>query len=115
MSIDHPNLSKEINDNIAKSEFLGGKDVKDIENGGVLQVQTKNTLYTIHRQDSGQLFISGGHRFPQFTPVSIHGSTFGGSMIKVGFIGIGMYLEFSIIGPGNQRMTFTTSQIKEII
>lgn len=111
---DHPNLSDDINANIAKSELLGGILSKDMEPSSRLQVHTKNTLYTILKDAEGNYFIHGG-RFSLPTPCCIAGSTWGGSMLKVGFIGVGMHLEFSIMGPGKQRMTYTTSQIKEII
>jgi len=105
----HPNLSKEINDNIAKSEIDGGAWIKDLKPGKSLKVQTKNTLYTIHNGEGG-LTIQGHPKIcPEPSPVSIHGSTWGGSMLKIGFIGRGMYMEFSTNG-----QQYVTSMVQEV-
>lgn len=108
----HPNLSAEVNRNIAQSEADGGVSLKSLAVGKALLVQTKNTLYLIEKRGEGEFLISGNQGYcPNPTKVNIHGSTWGGSMLKVGFVGIGMRLEFSILGkPG----AITTSQIESI-
>ena len=106
----HPNLSDEINDAIEESETAGGAHLDKLKVGKKLLVQTKNTVYIIDKREDG-FYISGHPRFcPEPTKCSIPGSTFGGSMIKVGFLGRGMYMEFWIEGLG----TMTTSQIQEV-
>ena len=106
----HPNLSDDINNSIIESELNGGIWLATLAPNKILHVQTQNTLYKIKR--NGELFyIQGNLKFCQnWTKTNIHGSTFGGSMLKVGFIGRGMYLEFSVDIHG----TITTSQIIEI-
>lgn len=93
----HLNLSPEINAALAQSERDGGVFTKDILPGSTVLVQTRNTLYTL--VNHGDRWIGqGGKHLPELTEVHVNGSTFGGSMIKVGFIGIGMYLELDRAG-----------------
>lgn len=107
----HPNLSDEINRNIAQSEADGGVSLKSLAVGKALLVQTKNTLYRIEKRGESEFYISGNQRFcPEPTKTSIHGSTWGGSMLKVGFVGIGMRLEFSVEG----HRAITTSVISSV-
>ncbi len=91
----HPNLSDEINRNIENSEAAGGLFVKDIPINGSAFVWTKNRRYKISKDANGLLYISGHPRYcPESTPCTINGSTWGGSMLKIGFIGRGMHMEF---------------------
>ena len=91
----HANLSDEINNNIVQSEMEGGVHLRDVPPGTVLEVQTQNRAYKILYQGWDQALISGHPVFcPDPVPVTIHGSTWGGSMLKSRFIGRGMRLEF---------------------
>ena len=90
-----PHLSDAVNHNIVQSEIEGGVHLRDVLPGTVLEVETENRAYTIQYQGLGQALISGHPVFcPEPVLVTIHGSTWGGSMIKTGFIGRGMRLEF---------------------
>jgi len=107
----HPNLSDEVNRNIVQSEIEGGVNLDDLGEGATLEVETQNRLYTIVNCGQGKALISGHAKFcPYPVLVFIHGSTWGGSMLKVRFIGRGMRLEFR--HPTYQ--TITTSRIVEI-
>ena len=91
----HANLSDAINNNIVQSEVEGGVHLRDVPPGTVLEVQTQNRAYKILYQGWDQALISGHPVFcPEPVPVTIHGSTWGGSMLKSRFIGRGMRLEF---------------------
>ena len=91
----HPNFSDEVNRNIIQSEVEGGVFLRDLPLGAVLEVQTRNHVYRIVNERDGTAWISGHPVFcPQAVLVDIHGSTWGGSMIKERFIGRGMHLEF---------------------
>ena len=107
----HPNLTPELNAAIAKSEEDGGVWLDKIDVGTTLYVQTKNTLYTIEKRKDGWYISSTSKLCPEPIKAYIAGSTFGGSVIKSGFIGIGMYLEFTLEG---QRFPVTTSCIQSI-
>jgi len=91
----HPNLSVEINRNIIQSEIEGGVYLRDLPAESKLEVETRNPFYTVIVQHDGKALISG---HPQICPdpvlVHINGSNWGGSMIKMNFIGRGMHLEF---------------------
>ena len=107
----HPNLADEINDAIVRSEIEGGVYLDSLPEGANLEVQTENRSYHIVNRGGGQALISG---HPQFCPkpvlVGIHGSTWGGSMLKVGFLGRGMRMEFGHTPYG----VIVTSRIREI-
>jgi hypothetical protein len=91
----HPNFSDEVNSNIAQSEIEGGVHLDDLSEGTVLEVETQNHKYTIVSYSRGRALIAGHPEFcPEPVAVSIEGSTWGGSMLKVRFIGRGMRLEF---------------------
>ena len=122
---DNPNLTPEINAAIHESELMGGVFIKDLPVGKTLKVRTQNTVYFIDRVAEGKegIEISGHPRYcPEPIKAYILGSTFGGSMIKVGFVGRGMYMEFLIDMPDSERRrgivdghgTIVTSQIKEV-
>jgi hypothetical protein len=101
--MNYKNLSPEINAAIAESELQGGVFIDKLPLGRSLKVQTQNTLYTIERREDG-LYMSGHYEYcPRPTKVNILGSNFGGSMLKVGFIGRGMYMEFLIDMPEEER------------
>ena len=88
-------MSDGVNSNIVHSEIEGGVHLQDLTPGTVLEVQTENRAYTILYKGWDQALISGHPVFcPQPVPVTIHGSTWGGSMIKMRYIGRGMRLEF---------------------
>lgn len=106
-----PHLDDSVNHCIVQSEIEGGVHLHNVRPGTVLEVTTQNRAYTIHYQGSGQAFISGHPVFcPEPVLVSIHGSTWGGSMLKERYIGRGMHLEF---GPP-QHQPITTSVIVDV-
>ena len=90
-----PHLSDLVNRHIIESEIEGGVHLGSVPPGTVLEVETQNRAYTIWYQGLGKALISGHPIFcPEPVPVTIHGSTWGGSMLKSRFIGRGMHLEF---------------------
>lgn len=127
--MNHPNLSAEINEAMTKSEIEGGVWVLDhpdfvlaeikaqpvLPVGSTLEVQTRNTLYTI-KKTGPKTFTFQGH--PKYCPEpvegSIAGSTFGGSMLKMGYIGRGMHLEFNLKGSVGLLVTSQILDIKEV-
>jgi len=109
----NPHLTDEVNSAIVKSEIDGGVWLKDLEPGVRLLVRTKNTTYFIEMGEERTLEIWGNQKYcPEPTKCTISGSTWGGSMIKVGFIGRGMRLEFYT---NNHPERIVTSEIQEII
>jgi len=90
-----PYFDDSVNRNIVQSQIEGGIHLNHLPPGTVLEVETQNRAYTIDYRGSGQAMISGHPIFcPKPVLVNIHGSTWGGSMLKERFIGRGMRLEF---------------------
>jgi hypothetical protein len=107
----HAGLSDEINRNIIRSEIEGGVFLDHLPEGTELEVQTQNRCYRILWRGRGQVLISGHPEFcPEPVPVKIHGSTWGGSMVRLAFIGRGMHLEFR----HPEHKTITSSRIIEV-
>ena len=108
----HANLSDEVNRNIVQSEIEGGVFLEDLLPSTVLQIRTLHHCYTAILLGNSQALISGHPEYcPRPVPVAIAGSTWGGSMLKVRFVGRGMHLEFR--HPG-YRTPIVTSPIQEI-
>src|SRR5271168_1124151 len=91
----HASLSDEVNRNIVQSEIEGGVFLEGLPPDTVLHIRTQHHFYTALLLGEGLALISGHPRYcPQPVQVIIAGSTWGGSMLKVRFIGRGMHLEF---------------------
>jgi len=107
----HPNFDDSINRAICESEIEGGVHIDDLPVGAVLDVQTVNTLYHLENRGDGEVLISG---HPEICPVPVlvnfHGSTWGSAMLKMGFVGREMSLEFRHPEKGLVR----TSRVREI-
>ena len=111
MFMPHPNLGDEVNGKIIESEIEGGVDLDELAEGVVLEVETQNHGYTIVTGGCGKELIWGHPRYcPDPVSVRITGSTWGGSMLKIRFVGRGMHLEF--LHP--RYRTITTSRIVAI-
>lgn len=106
----HPNLSDDLNDNIEQSEQDGGVYTRELGTGDSVLVQTKNTNYVVSKTKNG--FTIQGHPEHCPTPLLCHinGSTWGGSALKVGWIGVGMHLEYTSV----QKRVRVTTEIQSI-
>lgn len=110
--IPHPNLADQANRNIIQSEIEGGVYLQDIPIEGKLEIQTENRSYTVIKLGEDEVLISGHPEFcPEPVSARVHGSTWGGSMLKTDFLGRGMHLEFQ--HPG-YKGAIITSRIVEI-
>ena len=111
----HPNLGREIGDQMERSAIEGGARLERLPVGGVLEVTTENTDYRIERVaegESGYPFRLSGH--PRLCPepvrAGISGSSYGGALLRRGFIGRGMQMEFHLEGGG----WYTTTPISRV-
>jgi len=112
MFIPHPNLSDEVNANIVQSEIEGGVSLGDLPPSTVLEIQTQHHRYTAVFLGESQALISGHPEYcPEPVLVAIAGSTWGGSMLKLRYIGCGMHLEFC---HPEYRTPIVTSRIQEV-
>jgi len=105
-------LGDEVNRAIIQSEIEGGVHLKDLPVESRLEIETQNHLYTLVNLGGGDALISGHPEYcPEPVRVHIHGSSWGGSMLKTAFVGRGMHLEFR---HPNYPEPIVTSRIVEI-
>jgi hypothetical protein len=110
----HPNLSDEVNRNIVQSEIEGGVFLGGLPPSTVLQIRTQHHCYTALLLGDSSALISGHPQYcPQPVPVTIAGSTWGGSMLKARFIGRGMLLEFQHLEYSTPIVTSPIEEIRE--
>lgn len=97
-----------------KSEKDGGILLKDVSgpDESVVEVYTQNSLYEIAIIDveKGEIAMRGGKYLPEPELSYLRGSTWGGSMTKVGWIGVGMRLEANCDKAG----LLSTSAVKTV-
>ena len=97
---------------MVQSEIEGGVFLEDLSPSTVLQIETKHHCYTTVVLGGSQVLICGHPTYcPQPIKVNIAGSTWGGSMLKLRFLGRGMCLEFC---HPEYRTPIITSPIREI-
>src|SRR6202142_2703707 len=90
-----PHLADDGNPSIVRSEIEGGVFLNDLPPSTILQIQTMHHCYTAVLLGGSEALISGHPEFcPRPVQVAIAGSTWGGSMLKLQFVGRGMHLEF---------------------
>ena len=107
----HPSLGDEVNENIVRSEIEGGVDLNELTVGATLELKTANRTYLLKNLGQGRMRIQGHPKYcPRPVTVEVHGSTWRNSMIKMHYIGRGMFLEFRHPELGLMR----TSRIEEI-
>lgn len=91
----HPALDARINRDFIRSEIEGGVYLENLPPGTELEVRTENRSYRIRCCGDGKVLISGHPVFcPEPVMVKLHGSTWGGAVMRPAYIGRGMRLEF---------------------
>ena len=69
--------------------------LSELKVGQRLTLETRSRRYHFMNEGAGQAMIFGHPEYcPEPISVTVAGSTWGGSMLKMGFIGVGMRLEF---------------------
>lgn len=88
-----------------------GADVRDLAAGSILSVRTRNSCYriVIVEPESQRVLVTGGKWFPEPTEVQLVGATGGGSMLKLGWIGVGLRLELR-----HGKRPMTTSRVETV-
>jgi hypothetical protein len=88
----------------------GGVELASVRTGAILEVQTKNTCYTMIPQGTDEVLIWG---HPQYCPEPVRtkglGSAYVTGVFRQGYLGLGMRLSFRI---GDRHIT--TSRILKI-
>ena len=88
-----------------------GVDLRELAPETTVMVRTRHSRYrlVVVEPDTGRMLISGGDGFPVPTEAQLVGATGGGSMLKPGWISVGLRAEFVHVG----RRT-TTSRVDAI-
>ena len=68
----------------------------DVDAFTTLVVRTDNSVYriTILTPHLREVLVQGDTFFPERTRACLNGSSFGGSCLKIGWVGLGLHLEF---------------------
>ncbi len=91
--------------------LVPGIDVRRLPEGTVLVVDTHNSRYRIVMTGRGsQATIRGGPYFQEETDVRIEGSALAGSLLKVGWIAVGLFME---VTSDDKRVV--TSRVRSIV
>ena len=85
-----------------------GVNLCDLEPMTTLVVRTSHSVYRIIVLQDTTVLVQGG-RFPDDTIGHLHGSGFGGNLLKLGWIGVGLRMEISVDGK-----RFVTSVVRAI-
>jgi hypothetical protein len=89
----------------------GGVALSDLSPIEEIEVRTRNTAYRIIllARDEFRVLVHGGRFFPVPGEARLSGSTLGGSMLKLGWIGCGFCMEFS-----HEGRRIVTTRVREI-
>ena len=73
-----------------------GVGLTDVDTFTTLVVQTDNSVYqiTVLQAYKREVFVQGGAFFPERRRACLSGSSFGGSCLKMGWVGVGLHMEF---------------------
>ena len=84
-----------------------GVDVAKLKPGTRLVVKTQNSTYGfVTTAEPREVYAKGGKKIPKAKKVFLTGSTWGGSCLKIGWIGITMHMEIHL---DSKRMLRTTA------
>ncbi len=77
-----------------------GVELAELDPFTTLLVRTENSFYriTVTNPRKTEVLVQGGQFFPESTPACLSGSSFGGSCLKLGWVGIGLRMEFHYDG-----------------
>jgi len=87
------------------SPLLEGVTLMALEACDTIHVRTRNSDYEIFMLDpeSGRALVRGGECFAEPVDATVSGSTFGGCMLKAGWLGVGLRME--IYANGQRTVT----------
>jgi hypothetical protein len=82
------------------SPLLEGVTLMELKACDTIHARTRNSDYEIFLLDpkSGRALVQGGKCFAEPVEATVSGSSFGGCMLKLGWIGVGLRIEFYVNG-----------------
>ena len=82
------------------SPLLEGVALTALKACDTIHVRTRNSDYEIFLLDpkSGRALVRGGECFTEPVEATVSGSTFGGCMLKAGWLGVGLRMEIYVNG-----------------
>ena len=89
-----------LDDAIKINAELKGVTLQKLRPCDTIHARTRNSDYQIFLLDptSGRAMVRGGKYFTDPTEMTVTGSTFGGCMLKMGWLGVGLSMEFFVHG-----------------
>ena len=88
----------------------GGIHLRDLEPMDVLLVRTRNSVYRIILLHGTEVTVQGGEFFVDPTTAFLDGSGFGGGLIKIGWVGLGLRMELR-----SEGRRILTSPVRSIV
>lgn len=96
-----------------EAAITDGVNVREAEPLVAILVTTRNSLYRIIplRRGNSDVLIQGGTLFPEPTEARLAGATFGGSLLKMHWIAVGMRME---IDAGRDDGPIVTTRVANV-
>jgi hypothetical protein len=94
------------------SPLLEGVTLTALEACDTIHVRTRNSDYEIFLLDpkSGRALVRGGEYFAEPVEATVSGSTFGGCMLMMGWLGVGLRME--IYANGQRTVTSPVQSLR---
>jgi hypothetical protein len=98
------------------SPILEGVALITLKACDMIHVRTHNSVYKIFMLDpeSGRALAQGGAYFTEPVEVTVSGSTFGGCMLKVGWLGVGFRMEIYVNGQRTVTSPVQTLRVERV-
>jgi hypothetical protein len=95
-----------------ESARLGGVDLADLDPLTRLKVKTQNTHYrvTLLSPAEAKVLVQGGRFFAEPTPAYLCGSSYGGNLLMVAWVGVGMRIE--VMREGRRIVTSVVQSVE---
>jgi len=81
---------------LERLEHAEGLELSRLERSTTLLLWTWNSRYRLMLEDGPLVFLEGGSLFPEPTPAHIRGARLGAILLKSGWIGVGLPMEFRV-------------------
>ena len=94
------------------SPLLEGVTLMGLEACDTIHVRTRNSEYEIFLLDpkTGRALVRGGEGFTEPVEATVNGSTFGGCMLMMGWLGVGLRME--VYSNGQRTVTSPVQSLR---